>query len=187
MISQPGREGARGAIGKNLDRTVGGHVDEDRRVGPSASHGELVDAEKRYRAGRRERRDGQDVVQDDQCRAVSGTWYSEYDGLTIDSASRIDIDHVVPLKEAWRSGASQWTTPERRAFANDLIDSQLIAVSAGSNRGKGDKDPGNWKPPLQSYRCTYSRAWISVKATYRLTANPAEAEALSGMLDTCDV
>ncbi|WP_457473077.1 HNH endonuclease family protein [Streptomyces sp. TE4109] len=119
------------------------------------------------------RRDGQDVVQDDQCRAVSGTWYSEYNGKTITSASGIDIDidHVVPLKEAWRSGASQWTTPKRRAFANDLADSQLIAVSAGSNRGKGDKDPGNWKPPLQSYWCTYSRARISVKATYQLTAN----------------
>ncbi|WSN61696.1 hypothetical protein OG298_02425 [Streptomyces sp. NBC_01005] len=55
MISQPGREGARGAVGKNVDRTVGGHVDEDRRVGPSASHGELVDAEKRDRARGQER------------------------------------------------------------------------------------------------------------------------------------
>ncbi|MER5501269.1 HNH endonuclease family protein [Streptomyces sp. NPDC002561] len=131
-------------------------------------------------------RDGQGVVQDDQCRATSGTWYSQYDGRTIETASGIDIDHVVPLKEAWRSGASQWTTPERRAFANDLVDSQLIAVSAGSNRSKGDKDPGNWKPPLESYHCTYSRAWISVKATYHLTANPAEAAALDQMLDTCD-
>ncbi|MCX5115345.1 HNH endonuclease family protein [Streptomyces sp. NBC_00378] len=130
-------------------------------------------------------RDGQDVVQDDQCRSISGTWYSEYDGKTVASASGIDIDHVVPLKEAWRSGASQWTTPERRAFANDLVHSQLIAVSASSNRAKGDKDPGNWKPPLQSYWCTYSRAWISVKANYQLTANPAEAAALSEMLDTC--
>ncbi|GAA1339590.1 hypothetical protein GCM10009647_082800 [Streptomyces sanglieri] len=73
-------------------------------------------------------RDGQDVVQDDRCRAVSGTWYSEYDGLTIDSASRVDIDHGVPLKEAWCSGASQWSTPERRAFANDYR--QLEAVTA---------------------------------------------------------
>jgi hypothetical protein len=131
-------------------------------------------------------RDGQDVIQDDQCRATSGTWYSEYDGRTIETASGIDIDHVVPLKEAWRSGASEWTTPERRAFANDLVDSQLIAVSAGSNRSKGDKDPGNWKPPLESYHCTYSRAWISVKATYHLTANPAEAATLAQMLDTCE-
>ncbi|MFB6814334.1 DUF1524 domain-containing protein [Streptomyces sp. NPDC056347] len=131
-------------------------------------------------------RDGQDVVQDDQCRATSGTWYSEYDGKSFSSASGLDIDHVVPLKEAWRSGASAWTTPERRAFANDLTHSQLIAVSANSNRAKGDKDPGNWRPPLQSYWCTYSRAWISVKATYHLTANPSEVGALVQMLDTCD-
>ncbi|MER6499196.1 HNH endonuclease family protein [Streptomyces sp. NPDC001455] len=130
-------------------------------------------------------RDGQDVVQDAQCRAVSGTWYSEYDGKTVASASGIDIDHIVPLKEAWRSGASEWSTGERRAFANYLTHSQLIAVSAGSNRAKGDKDPGNWLPPLQSYHCTYSRAWISVKADYGLTANPAEVDALSRMLDTC--
>ncbi|MEV7856235.1 HNH endonuclease family protein [Streptomyces sp. NPDC088183] len=131
-------------------------------------------------------RDGQDVVQDEQCRATSGTWFSEYDGKTVESASGIDIDHVVPLKEAWRSGASGWSTPERRAFANDLVHSQLIAVSANSNRAKGDKDPGNWKPPLQSYWCTYSRAWISVKANYQLTANRSEVNALSQMLDTCD-
>ncbi|MFE6977206.1 HNH endonuclease family protein [Streptomyces sp. NPDC057682] len=131
-------------------------------------------------------RDGQDVVRDDQCRAVSGSWYSEYDGKTIASASGIDIDHVVPLKEAWRSGASQWTTDQRKAFANDLAHSQLIAVSAGSNRQKGDKDPGRWKPSLESYWCTYSRAWISVKSLYDLTANEAEAAALVQMLDTCD-
>ncbi|MCX4902520.1 DUF1524 domain-containing protein [Streptomyces sp. NBC_00892] len=127
------------------------------------------------------------LARDDQCRATSGTWLSEYDGRTIESASGIDIDHIVLLKEAWRSGASRWTTPELRAFANDLIHSQLTAVSAGSNRAKGDKDPARWKPPLESYHCTYSRAWISVEATYHLTANSAEAAALSQMHDTCDV
>lgn len=65
-------------------------------------------------------RDGRDAVQDDQCGAVSGMWYSECDGKTVTSASGIDIDHVVPLKDAWRSGASEWSTPERRAFANDF-------------------------------------------------------------------
>ncbi|MFJ8856436.1 DUF1524 domain-containing protein [Streptomyces sp. NPDC102437] len=53
----------------------------------------------------------------------------------------MNIDHIVPLKEAWRSGASEWSTPERRALANGLTDSQLIAVSAASNQSKGDKDP----------------------------------------------
>ncbi|MFH8476892.1 hypothetical protein [Streptomyces sp. NPDC018000] len=88
---------------------------------------------------------------------MSGTWYSKYDGKTVASASGIDIDH-----------------------------SQLIAVSAGSNRAKGDKDSGNWKPALESYQCTYSRAWIGMKSGYALTANAAAVDALSQMLDTCD-
>ncbi|MEE1808064.1 GmrSD restriction endonuclease domain-containing protein [Streptomyces sp. BE133] len=68
--------------------------------------------------------------------------------------SAFGIDHIIPLKEAWRSGASSWTTPQRQTLANDLTDSQFIAVSAGSNHSMGDKDPGNWRPPLASRWCT---------------------------------
>lgn len=130
-------------------------------------------------------RDGTDIAQDDQCRAVSGHWVSPYDGVTADAAAQLDVDHVVPLKEAWRSGASQWGTEDRRAFANDLTHSQLVAVSARSNRSKSDKDPASWQPPLAGYRCTYSRAWISVKYVYGLTVDTDEHSALEGMLATC--
>ncbi|MET8183770.1 HNH endonuclease family protein [Streptomyces sp. NPDC005336] len=130
-------------------------------------------------------RDGTDVTQDDQCRAMSGHWVSPYDGVTADAAGQLDIDHVVPLKEAWRSGASGWSTEYRRSFANDLTHSQLVAVSARSNRAKGDKDPARWQPPLASYHCTYSRAWTSVKHVYGLTIDTAERSALEGMLATC--
>lgn len=74
-------------------------------------------------------RDGTDVTQDDECRAVSGQWVSSYDGVTADVAGQFDIDHVVPLKEAWRSGAAEWSTEDRRAFANDLVHSQLVSAS----------------------------------------------------------
>ncbi|GAA2359397.1 HNH endonuclease family protein [Streptomyces cuspidosporus] len=130
-------------------------------------------------------RDGTDVTQDDQCRAISGHWVSPYDAVTVDAAGQLDIDHVVPLKEAWRSGAAAWTTEDRKAFANDLVHSQLVAVSARSNRSKADKDPANWQPPLASYRCIYGRAWISVKYVYDLAVDPSERSALEGMLDTC--
>ncbi|MFE3073568.1 HNH endonuclease family protein [Streptomyces sp. NPDC059247] len=131
------------------------------------------------------KRDGQDVVQDAECRAVSGTWYSEYDGKTLTASGQADIDHLVPLAAAWRAGADLWDTPRRRAFANDLVHSQLIAVSASSNRAKGDQTPDPWKPPLQSYWCTYSRAWVSVKHTYALNVTAAEQGALTTMLNTC--
>lgn len=85
-------------------------------------------------------RDGTDVTRDDEFRAVSGRWVSVYDGKTFTDASDLDIDHVVPLANGWRSGANTWTQEERKAFANDLTHPQLLAVSAASNRSKGDQD-----------------------------------------------
>ncbi|MFI6475351.1 DUF1524 domain-containing protein [Streptomyces sp. NPDC050516] len=130
-------------------------------------------------------RDGQNVAQDDKCRAVQGTWYSEYDGKTLTAAGQVDVDHMVPLAAGWRAGADQWDTAKRKAFANDLEHSQLIAVSAASNRSKGDQTPDLWKPPLRSYWCTYSRAWTDVKHVYGLNVTQAEKTALGEMLDTC--
>ncbi|MGP4100971.1 HNH endonuclease family protein [Nonomuraea sp. KM90] len=130
-------------------------------------------------------RDGVDVKQDESCRAISGTWYSEYDGKEFTSSSALDIDHMVPLAQAWRSGANAWTDAQRKRFANDLDGPQLIAVSAASNRSKGDQSPDQWRPPLRSYWCTYSRAWIDIKARYQLTITDAERDALLEMVSTC--
>ncbi|GAA3174258.1 MULTISPECIES: HNH endonuclease family protein [Streptomyces] len=131
------------------------------------------------------KRDGTDVKTDDKCAAVSGTWVSAYDDVKTTDASDFDIDHVVPLSEAWKSGASTWTTAHRQDFANDLTHSQLIAVSASSNRTKGDKDPAKWLPPKTSYRCEYARMWVWVKHTYELTANSEEKAKLKEILDGC--
>ncbi|MFM8154989.1 MAG: DUF1524 domain-containing protein, partial [Actinomycetes bacterium] len=74
------------------------------------------------------------------CRIISGSWFSPYDATTWTSGSRLDIDHMVPLKEAWVSGASAWSADRRKSFANDMgWRGSLIAVSASSNRSKGDK------------------------------------------------
>jgi hypothetical protein len=97
----------------------------------------------------------------------------------------VDIDHVVPLAEAWRSGASAWTTARRQTFANDLTHPQLIAVTDNVNQSKGDQDPSTWQPSLTSYRCTYARMWIRVKYTYSLKLQSAEKNALQTMLNAC--
>lgn len=131
------------------------------------------------------KRDGTDIEQDDSCAAVSGSWFSEYDGETWSASGDVDIDHVVPLSEAWRSGASSWTDDEREGFANDLTRPQLIAVTDNVNQSKGDKDPANWLPPLASYNCMYARMWVQVKHHYDLTVDPAEKTALSGILKDC--
>ena len=130
-------------------------------------------------------RQGTDVKTDKDCKAVSGTWNSPYDNVVIKDAGEVDIDHTVPLAEAWRSGADKWTDDQRKAFANDLGGIQLIAVTAKTNRGKGDQDPAKWKPPVQAYWCTYAQHWISVKITYKLTVDQAEHDALAALLKTC--
>ncbi|HKN55109.1 MAG TPA: HNH endonuclease family protein [Amycolatopsis sp.] len=131
------------------------------------------------------KRDGKNVVTNSSCAATAGSWYSPYDGATWTAASDVDIDHVVPLADAWRTGASSWTTAQRQAYANDLTDPQLIAVTDNVNQEKGDKSPDAWKPPLVSYWCTYAKMWVAVKYKYKLTVNSAEKSALTTMLGTC--
>ncbi|MFI6639998.1 HNH endonuclease family protein [Streptomyces sp. NPDC050504] len=131
------------------------------------------------------KRDGTGVQQDSSCAAVGGSWFSEYDGATWTAASDLDIDHVVPLAEAWRSGANSWTTAQRQGFANDLTRPQLIAVTDNVNQAKGDKDPAEWLPPRTSYRCTYARMWVHVKHDWNLSVDQAEKSALQSVLNGC--
>ncbi|MEU7526193.1 HNH endonuclease family protein [Saccharothrix sp. NPDC042600] len=131
------------------------------------------------------KRDGTNVVTDSNCAATSGRWYSPYDGATWSVASDVDIDHIVPLAEAWRSGASSWTTSRRQSFANDLSGPQLIAVTDNVNQAKGDQDPALWKPPLTSYWCTYAKMWVHTKYRWGLKVNSAEKTALLSMLGRC--
>ena len=131
------------------------------------------------------KRDGTSVVVNSACTATSGSWYSPYDGATWTAASDLDIDHVVPLKNAWESGAWAWTTAKRESYANDLTDPQLIAVTDNVNQAKGDKSPDQWLPPRTSYRCTYARMWVAVKYTWVLTVTSAEKSTLTSILNGC--
>ncbi|MEV8547639.1 HNH endonuclease family protein [Streptomyces sp. NPDC051572] len=125
-------------------------------------------------------------VQGPNCVLTGGSWYSPYDDRYLDSASKLDVDHLVPLAEAWDSGASQWTAKERELYANDLDDARdLIAVSAASNRSKADKDPGEWLPPYTGYRCQYDTHWIADKLRWGLSVDATERDALTQQLAGC--
>lgn len=131
------------------------------------------------------RRDGSNVVVGSDCYPDSGSWYSPYDGATWSLASDVDIDHIVPLSNAWRTGASGWTQSRRTQFANDLSNPQLIAVTDNVNSAKGDQSPATWKPSRTAYWCTYAKMWTRTKYRYALTVNSAEKSALITMLDRC--
>lgn len=117
---------------------------------------------------------------------VAGDWTSIYDGVRLTEPGELDVDHLVPLAEAWRSGAHAWDAERRARFANHLDEpDHLIAVTASSNRSKGDSPPNVWRPPAQESWCRYATAWVQVKVTWALTATSAERDALGQMLASC--
>jgi DNA uptake protein ComE-like DNA-binding protein len=119
-----------------------------------------------------------------RCVIVEGDWYSLFDAVNYSgSPAELDVDHVVALSEAWDSGASRWTTAQRRAFANDQLN--LLAVTASSNRSKGDRDAGEWLPPSQSAWCVTGAIIITVKAKYRLSIDAREKAGLERLVGTC--
>jgi Protein of unknown function (DUF1524) len=122
------------------------------------------------------------------CNVVSGRWWSAYDNQTLTSPSSIQIDHMIPLAEAWRSGAASWSTTSRRSFANDLsAEETLRAVSGSSNGSKSDRDPSEWLPPNTSFRCQYLKEWVWIKDRWNLSVDTAEYNALFDGLLPCSL
>ncbi|QFZ20500.1 HNH endonuclease family protein [Saccharothrix syringae] len=120
------------------------------------------------------------------CTIAGGTWYSYYDDVTVTEARGLDIDHMVPLAEAWDSGAFDWTAQRRRDYANDLGESRaLVAVTARSNRSKADQDPAQWMPPHPPARCTYITDWVTVKTRWGLHVDTIEQTTLRNHAADC--
>ena len=120
------------------------------------------------------------------CTITSGRWLSQYDGVSVTSARSLDIDHMVPLAEAWDSGARFWSSKQRQSYANDLGDGRaLIAVTASTNRSKSDQDPAEWLPARG--KCTYVSNWIAVKYRWNLSVDTAERAKLKSVLRGCKV
>lgn len=121
---------------------------------------------------------------------LAGSWIDPYSGVTatfddlkdLSQAQAIQIDHVVPLSEAWVSGADRWSDDRRRTFANDLRN--LLAVDGPTNASKGDDDPAAWRPK-KNFQCAYASWWIRVKNRYELAVDSSEVLALQEMLGYC--
>lgn len=117
------------------------------------------------------------------CKVVTGLWFDPYTGRTFTDPKDLDVDHMVPLAEAHRSGGFAWTREQKRAYANDLDNpGHLIAVEARANRQKGAKDPAQWMPPNKTYWCAYLLTWLAIKEKWNLSIDEVERWAIDNML-----
>ena len=139
---------------------------------------------------RRDLRSLQMKTSSPNCVVVGGILDDPYTGRTIDfhkgedSSDQVQIDHVVALADAWRSGAWQWDAPRRQEFANDPTN--LLAVEGNANQDKGASRADQWLPPSARYRCAYVQRQIVVKTSWGLGATPREKKAMKAVLDHCE-
>jgi len=128
---------------------------------------------------------GTDVKADAKtCKITSGTWVDPYSNETFTDASKLDIDHVIPLSAMAQRGGQNWTPEQKETFANDK--SQLLAVSATENRKKGDAGPGDYMPKNKDFHCEYSKLWVETADKYDATITAKDKRALEKGLRTCD-
>lgn len=123
------------------------------------------------------------------CLVSTGVLNDPYTGATIDfvrgweTSILVQIDHVVPLADAWAKGAQKWSYEKRIQFANDPLN--LLAVDGPQNQAKGAGDAATWLPPARSYWCDYATRIVQVKDRYDIWVTRAEYEQLNQILLTC--
>jgi len=120
------------------------------------------------------------------CKVIYGVWYDLYTGEVITNPRKLDVDHVVPIKEANDSGAEYWSSDMKRRYYNDLDNpAHLIAVGSSINRSKGSRDLADWLPPNESFHCAYVKMWQSVKNKWGLSMDSAERRVAMEILRDC--
>lgn len=107
-----------------------------------------------------------------------------YSGERLTELDKIQIDHVVSLGAAWRSGAAGWTPAQRELFATD--ERNLLAVKGKTNQDKSDDPPEKFRHLIQpSSWCKVARIYVQVSGEYHLTITAPSRDALAEMLATC--
>ena len=124
---------------------------------------------------------------DRECRVEAGRWYGAFTGGYFEDPGDVDVDHMVPLKNAHNSGGWDWNPAMKEEYANSLgDDDHLIAVQDNANQSKGARGPDEWKPRDETYWCQYATDWAEIKERWSLTMTEPEAGAAVEMLNTCE-
>lgn len=124
----------------------------------------------------------------DGCTVVAGEFDEPYTGEhqvfhDKTEVSKIQIDHVVALSDAWQKGAQYMDYSVRNELATDPLN--LLAVDGSANQQKSDGDAATWLPSNKKFRCQYVARQVSVKYKYSLWVTDAEKTAISRVLENC--
>lgn len=113
------------------------------------------------------------------CVVDTGKWWDPYSNNEFSSARDIQIDHMVPLKHAYMSGAWQWDYKTRCLYANYLgYKNHLVPASIRENTSKGDRAPDKYLPSNEGYRCRYVKDWLAIKLIWKLNMTQDEVRAI---------
>lgn len=122
-----------------------------------------------------------------ECLVATGRWYDPYSGMGFTDATKLDIDHFVPLSNAHHSGGGEWTPERKRLYANDIESlDHLIPVLAKLNRQKGARGPDEWMPPNGDYACQYAATWVTIKMRWGLGMTDAERRKVADVIGACE-
>jgi hypothetical protein len=120
------------------------------------------------------------------CDIVSGRWVSPYDNAAVENPDEMRVDHVVGLYESWKSGGREWSDKRRNDYLNDLADKgAILAVSSLAFSDKDGRDPGDWLPPNEAFRCTYLQTWVDIKTKWKLSVDAGERESIAAAALGC--
>ena len=126
--------------------------------------------------------DGPVTFTADGCSVRSGAWQDPYTAKIFKMAEEIQVDHFVPLKNAYMTGGFEWDANKRCLYANYMGNNfHLLAVNASENMSKGGSTPLDYVPPNKRYVCQYLKQWLSVKAIWQLRITPPEAQAIQNV------
>ena len=118
-------------------------------------------------------------IDDEPCTIEKGEWNDSYTDMKIFDDNEVQIDHMVPLKEAYLAGGHEWSRAKRCVYANFLNEKDhLISTSNFENQSKADKTPEKYLPPKATYVCNYLKSWLKVKLIWKLSMQDSEADAI---------
>lgn len=126
------------------------------------------------------------VLREGGCKVASGEWVDPYSGRKYFRADELEVDHVVPLKEAHVSGGYAWPINRKRMFAEEIDGGELVLVGRDRNKSKGSQDPGKgWVPTDDKLMCAYLDRWVSIKRKWSPAMDPYEATMIRVLLKRC--